>query len=219
VGFVEEAKSHTNSKNSYRITGILLILLVALIYLLTSLKTVEAQPKQICLIVNGLATQHTTTCKTVGDFLDQNYQTNEDIVSVFPNKEKELIVNDKIYIETKPSDLNEAIAININEAVKTQKAEEKRKEEEINPEPKSPTYQGTATWYKFGEKLTAASTQFPRGTKVRVVAIDSGKHVDVVINDYGPEAWTGVNLDLNSIAFSRLAPLWKGKIPIKYYVI
>ena len=96
----------------------------------------------------------------------------------------------------------------------------KREIEKANePEPKSPTYTGIATWYRWGDTPTTASTQFPRGTKLRVVATNSGKKVDVVVNDYGPEAWTGVALDLNSIAFAKLAPLGAGKIPIRYYVI
>ncbi|MFA5010170.1 MAG: septal ring lytic transglycosylase RlpA family protein [Patescibacteria group bacterium] len=88
------------------------------------------------------------------------------------------------------------------------------------PKPKlSELHSGLATWYRFGDKLTAASRKYPKGTKLRVVAVNSGKSVDVVINDYGPSAFTGIDLDLNEPAFAAIAPLGAGKIKVKYYKI
>jgi rare lipoprotein A (peptidoglycan hydrolase) len=78
-------------------------------------------------------------------------------------------------------------------------------------------YSGLATWYRFGDKLTAASRKYPKGTTLRVVAVNSGKSVDVVVNDFGPSPFTGVDLDLNQPAFAAIAPLAAGKIRIKYY--
>lgn len=85
--------------------------------------------------------------------------------------------------------------------------------------PKATVYSGLATWYKHGSEFTTASRQFPQGTKLRVVAVKSGKTVDVVVNDYGPAAGTGIALDLNSVAFTKLAPLGAGKIEVKFYKI
>jgi len=78
-------------------------------------------------------------------------------------------------------------------------------------------YSGTATWYRYGDPMTTASRRWPKGTKIHVVAVNSGKSVDVIVDDYGPSASTGVDLDLNAPAFEALAPLGAGKIQIKYY--
>jgi len=80
-------------------------------------------------------------------------------------------------------------------------------------------HSGLATWYRFGDKLTAASRSYPKGTKLRVVAVNSGKSVDVVINDYGPSVLTGIDLDLNEPAFAAIAPLGAGKVKVKYYKV
>lgn len=85
------------------------------------------------------------------------------------------------------------------------------------PKPPEEIYSGTATWYRHGDGLTTASRRWPRGTKIRVVAVNSGKTVDVVVNDYGPSPTTGVELDLNLPAFEVLAPAGAGKIEIKYF--
>ncbi len=88
----------------------------------------------------------------------------------------------------------------------------------IDKEPDK-TYSGLATWYRHGTEMTTASRDFPRGTRLRVIATNSGKTVDVAVNDYGPSLSTGISLDLNAPAFAALAPLGAGKIPIKYYRI
>ena len=73
-----------------------------------------------------------------------------------------------------------------------------------------------ATWYAKGlpnpEALSAASREHRRGTVLCVHR--KQKHVRVVVNDYGPEAHTGVRLDLSRGAFRRLAPLSRGKIRV-----
>lgn len=206
---VGETESHSQRPINYKIVFLFTILLIALVYLFFALETVEAKPKEVSLVINGLSTNYTTTHQTVGKFIDEVYPDTNQIISVFPDRNKELSSQDVIFIKTNPAKINQTVAINIQKAV----------EEANEPEPKSPTYVGTATWYRWGNSPTTASTQFPRGTKLRVIATNSGKTIDVIVNDYGPEAWTGVALDLNSIAFAKLAPLGAGKIPIKYYVI
>lgn len=73
-----------------------------------------------------------------------------------------------------------------------------------------------ATWYARGlpdaDALTAASREHDRGT---ILCVHHGRrHVRVRVNDYGPEAHTGVRLDLSRGAFRRLAPLSAGKIKV-----
>jgi len=227
---------------NFKISAIFIVLLVLLVCLFLALNKVAAQEKTISLVVNGLGTTQTTRQQTIGGLIDEIYQNQEEIISVFPTLEKELSTGDTIFIKVSSTTINPTVAVNLKEAIKKanepspapavlspvsnpeslksrQETPAQQEEAMSQREPKSLTYLGTATWYQWGDKLTTASTQFPRGSKLRVIAINSGKTVDVIVNDYGPETWTGVALDLNSIAFSKLAPLGAGKIPIKYYLI
>jgi rare lipoprotein A (peptidoglycan hydrolase) len=198
------------SKRTLTLTVVCLLpILAGLIYLLTTYKTIDAQIKTITLSVNGLSTNYTTTAKTVGEFVIQNYPDKINIVSIFPNESQLLASGDMIFLQLKPTAVNRAVASNLKSAI----------EKGSEPQPKSPVYQGLATWYTFGEGMGAASTQFPKGTRLRVVAVNSNKTIDVIINDYGPAKWTGIALDLNKPAFLKLAPLGAGKISIKYFVI
>ena len=227
-----ETEPHPGKLINPKISIVFIVLLILLVYLFLALDRAEAQEKTISLVVNGLSTIQTTTQRTVGGLVDEIYPNQEEIISVFPAFDKELSSGDIIFIKVSSATINTTVASNLKEAIK--KASEPEldsapasspdtpvRQEEALPqgEPKSPTYRGTATWYRWGSKLTTASTQFPRGSQLRVIAVNSGKTVDVVVNDYVPEAWTGVSLDLNSIAFSKLAPLGAGKIQIKYYLI
>lgn len=74
---------------------------------------------------------------------------------------------------------------------------------------------GLASWYAYTGKMAAASITFPKGTWLRVTAVNSGKQIFVVINDYGPAAYTGKILDLDSVAFKKLAPLGAGVVEVK----
>lgn len=198
------------SKRTLVLTVVCLLpLLAGLIYLLTTYRGIGAQTKTVTLSVNGLTANYLTTAKTVGEFVAESYPDNSSIISVLPNESQLLAGGDMIFLQLKPTAVNRAVASNLNSAI------EKSKE----PQPKSPVYQGLATWYSFGEGMNAASTQFPKGTRLRVIAINSNKTIDVVINDYGPAKWTGIALDLNKPAFAKLAPLGAGKIKIKYFVI
>ena len=61
---------------------------------------------------------------------------------------------------------------------------------------------------------TAASRTLPRYSMARVMRVDTGKYVDVYINDYGPEESTGRDIDLSSYTFSLLSPLEQGLIEV-----
>ncbi len=74
---------------------------------------------------------------------------------------------------------------------------------------------GLASWYAYTGKMAAASTTFPKGTWLRVTAVNSGRQVIVVVNDYGPDPSTGKIIDLDKEAFKKLAPLGAGVIEVK----
>lgn len=74
---------------------------------------------------------------------------------------------------------------------------------------------GRTSWYTYTGTMAAASTTFPKGTWLRVTAVNSGKQVFVQVNDYGPDPGTGKILDLDKVAFKKLAPLGAGVIKVK----
>lgn len=99
------------------------------------------------------------------------------------------------------------------------------------PDPVGATEQhGLATYYakpqriacpKMGrfdpEMMTAASRDVHKlgcGTLALVTNIKNGKSVLVVLTDWGPAEWTGVDIDLSRAAFREIAPLKDGKIPV-----
>jgi len=75
---------------------------------------------------------------------------------------------------------------------------------------------GKASWYKYKNGLFTASPDFPKGTKLRVINLDNKKSVDVVVNDYGPVRAKHPEraIDLDAVAFARLAPLGQGTINV-----
>jgi len=73
--------------------------------------------------------------------------------------------------------------------------------------------EGWASWYRFGSALTAASTTFPRKTHLKVTNRENGVSVIIQVNDYGPTI-PGRVIDLNAVAFKKLAPLSRGVIPV-----
>lgn len=74
---------------------------------------------------------------------------------------------------------------------------------------------GIASWYRYTGKLTCASRIFPRGTWLRVTNNENGKQVIVEVRDFGPEKWTGRRIDLEAVAFERIASLGKGLVNVK----
>jgi len=75
---------------------------------------------------------------------------------------------------------------------------------------------GRASWYKYKGGNYAASPDFPKGSRLRVYNEDN-KFVDVTINDYGPDRNLHPDraIDLDKVAFARLAPLWQGMANIR----
>jgi len=81
---------------------------------------------------------------------------------------------------------------------------------------------GRASWYAFGlpapDALTCASRTFPRGTYLEVKDLYNNRTMVCLVNDYGPEAWTGRILDLSRGSFSQVDSLGRGTIPIEIRV-
>lgn len=75
------------------------------------------------------------------------------------------------------------------------------------------SYSGQASFYRYGDKLTCASTRFPKGTPLRVINNQNKKQVIVTVNDYGPFV-PGRIIDLNVPAFQEIAPLGAGVINV-----
>lgn len=76
---------------------------------------------------------------------------------------------------------------------------------------------GKASWYAYKGGNFAASPDFPKGSILRVYNIDNGKYVDVEINDYGPDRRLHPDrvVDLDKVAFSKIASLSEGIINVK----
>jgi D-alanyl-D-alanine endopeptidase (penicillin-binding protein 7) len=75
---------------------------------------------------------------------------------------------------------------------------------------------GDASWYRYKNGLFAASPDFPIGTKLRVMNISNKKVVDVTVNDFGPDRAKHPTraVDLDAVAFARLAPLSQGTMQV-----
>ncbi len=74
---------------------------------------------------------------------------------------------------------------------------------------------GVASWYRYTGKLTCASRIFPRGTWLRVTNNENGKQVIVEVKDFGPALSTGRRIDLEAVAFEKIASLGKGLVNVK----
>jgi rare lipoprotein A (peptidoglycan hydrolase) len=77
---------------------------------------------------------------------------------------------------------------------------------------------GTASWYDYrldgilwsADHNTAASRDLVRYSYARVTNKANGKSVIIFVNDYGPEEWTGREIDLSSHAFAEISDLSLG---------
>jgi len=80
---------------------------------------------------------------------------------------------------------------------------------------------GNASWYKHREGLFAASPDFARGSVLRVHNVNNRKFVDVTINDFGPDRkiYPDRVIDLDRVAFERIAPLGAGIVKVRIEVI
>lgn len=73
---------------------------------------------------------------------------------------------------------------------------------------------GQGTWYAYQGGLFAASTTIPKGNYAKVTNAATGKSIIVQINDYGPQG-KGRIIDLDKVAFQKIAPLGAGVIGVK----
>lgn len=82
-----------------------------------------------------------------------------------------------------------------------------------------------ASWYARGARtangeafdpdgLTAAHRTLAFGTRLRVCHVD--RCIEVRVNDRGPAAWTGRELDLSRAAFAAIAPLGAGVVDVTW---
>jgi len=76
---------------------------------------------------------------------------------------------------------------------------------------------GKASWYAYKGCDCGASPDFPKGSILRVTAVESGKFVDITVNDWGPERTKHPErvIDLDKVAFTKLAPTGAGVINVK----
>jgi rare lipoprotein A (peptidoglycan hydrolase) len=114
---------------------------------------------------------------------------------------------------TKPT-LDIEVRTNINQAIA-----------QLNPAPstKPPDQAGEASWYALGlpapDALTCASTKFPRGTYLLVTNRRNAQSVICLVNDYGPESWTGRAIDLSRGSFRVIDSLASGTTPVEIRVV
>ena len=76
---------------------------------------------------------------------------------------------------------------------------------------------GEASWYAYKGGNFAASPDFPKGSILRVTNLHNDKHVDVVVNDYGPDRsiFPDRAIDLDKLAFAKISPIGAGIIDVK----
>lgn len=77
---------------------------------------------------------------------------------------------------------------------------------------------GAASWYAYTGELCAANPWLPMGSYVRVTNKENGKSVIVKINDRGPFG-AGRIIDLDKVAFAKIASLGAGVVDVKMEVI
>lgn len=86
----------------------------------------------------------------------------------------------------------------------------------------APDQIGKASWYALGlaapDALTCASTVFPRGTRLKVRNLRNGREVICLVNDYGPQSWTGKVIDLSRGSFVQIESLSAGTAPVEIRV-
>ncbi len=90
-------------------------------------------------------------------------------------------------------------------------------------------YELNGEWYSKTH-ATAASREYPRGSNLMVVGMDTGRYIKVRINDYGPESCSKENnyhqsgdpkrcierqLDLSSYAYKQVCNIPRGLCRVK----
>ncbi len=79
-------------------------------------------------------------------------------------------------------------------------------------------YDGVSSWYAYTGTMAAANPWLPMGSYVKVTNKDNSKSVIVKINDRGPFG-NGRIIDLDKVAFEKIASLGQGTASIKMEVI
>lgn len=71
---------------------------------------------------------------------------------------------------------------------------------------------GKASWYAYKPGMFCASPDFPKGSRLRVTNTETGKSIEVTVNDWGPERKLHPDrvVDLSKEAFKEIAPLGQG---------
>lgn len=77
------------------------------------------------------------------------------------------------------------------------------------------TQKGRASWYAYTGEMKCASVRYSKGTWLRVTNQENGKQIIVQVNDYGPDPGTGKVIDLDKVAFAKLASVGQGVIEVK----
>jgi hypothetical protein len=77
------------------------------------------------------------------------------------------------------------------------------------------TQKGRASWYAYTGEMKCASVRYSKGTWLRVTNQENGKQIIVQVNDYGPDPGTGKVIDLDKVAFAKLANIGQGVIEVK----
>lgn len=85
------------------------------------------------------------------------------------------------------------------------------------------SYDGIASFYNQARYRSfaykngnfAASRIYPKGTKLKITRLLTGKSIVITVNDYGPEERTGRLLDLDTSAFKQLGSTKVGVIYVK----
>lgn len=80
------------------------------------------------------------------------------------------------------------------------------------------SHTGGASWYAWTGTMAAANPWLPMGSYVRVTNKENGKSVIVKINDRGPFG-NGRIIDLDKVAFAKIANLGQGVVDVKMEVI
>ncbi|MCB9802715.1 hypothetical protein H6761_01685 [Candidatus Nomurabacteria bacterium] len=70
-------------------------------------------------------------------------------------------------------------------------------------------------YFNYQNGNFAASRDYPKGTKLKVTRLKTGKSIIIEVNDYGPELQTGRIIDLDTEAFKQLSSLGAGLIYVK----
>jgi rare lipoprotein A len=76
---------------------------------------------------------------------------------------------------------------------------------------------GVASWYAYRFCDCAASPDWPKGAKLKVTDLDDSDSIVVTVNDYGPDRSIHPDrvIDLDVVAFKKIAPKWLGLIKVK----